>query len=424
MKSCLGHENSGTGFPTPATRRVLDHEYTMTVGFLILFLVMDSPYASQLSTSEARFRTDPPRVIEDQFFPEPLYPLEDYRKKLLSRSSPLEVVQIRAWPSDLTVSARVGVIRVRRSLLTYVTDRDASGNYRLRLDLTADGDLTNDPWRPLKRRGDQLFGPDAAFGTMINEILNGTPVVFALTVLPERQLVLRQAITQREGTVALGGREFPFALIGQFGAYSTLYLDTNGDGNLSIGAAYSDEKFSNLSPYVTLGDKTYEWSSDEHGEYLSLKLHDRKLPERLRLDPGSIAPDFSFFDIDGHAGTLADYQGQVVLLYFWGAWCDPCRPATQELLGVYDRLRASGFEIIGINSKDALDTIRSYISDLGVPWPQIAQGDDGPILELYRVDRYPSFVLIDENGAIVARGIRELEAKITALVSTGTCPAE
>nr|MCU0494461.1 redoxin domain-containing protein [Chloroflexaceae bacterium] len=43
--------------------------------------------------------------------------------------------------------------------------------------------------------------------------------------------------------------------------------------------------------------------------------------------------------LDGGTINLADYRGQVVLLNFWGTWCEPCRRELPALQQAYTELR-------------------------------------------------------------------------------------
>jgi len=37
------------------------------------------------------------------------------------------------------------------------------------------------------------------------------------------------------------------------------------------------------------------------------------------------APDVTFKDLQGKDVTLSSFKGKVVLVNFWGTWCEPCR---------------------------------------------------------------------------------------------------
>jgi cytochrome c biogenesis protein CcmG, thiol:disulfide interchange protein DsbE len=37
------------------------------------------------------------------------------------------------------------------------------------------------------------------------------------------------------------------------------------------------------------------------------------------------APDIALPTLDGDTLRLSDYRGRVVLVNFWGTWCEPCK---------------------------------------------------------------------------------------------------
>src|SRR2546430_7297245 len=66
-------------------------------------------------------------------------------------------------------------------------------------------------------------------------------------------------------------------------------------------------------------------------------------PQIDLLGVGSAAPGFHATDLrTGHATTLADYRGKVVLLNVWATWCQPCRVEMPSMERLYRRLGDGG----------------------------------------------------------------------------------
>ncbi len=78
------------------------------------------------------------------------------------------------------------------------------------------------------------------------------------------------------------------------------------------------------------------------------------------------APDFTLPGLDGQDVRLSDYRGKVVLVNFWGTWCEPCKEETPALQQSYEKLGDQGLVIIGIdlqsqerNGAEGIDDVRS-----------------------------------------------------------------
>ncbi len=121
-------------------------------------------------------------------------------------------------------------------------------------------------------------------------------------------------------------------------------------------------------------------------------------------EAGKPAPDFLLQDLSGKEVSLAKSKGSVVLLDFWAISCGPCQAAIPKLTEAYARYHDKGLEIVGINGEDSAGTLRPFLKDKRMSWPQTVQEKtDGPIHKLYRYDSWPTYYLVGRDGTILVR---------------------
>jgi thiol-disulfide isomerase/thioredoxin len=118
------------------------------------------------------------------------------------------------------------------------------------------------------------------------------------------------------------------------------------------------------------------------------------------------APALALDTLGGGSIDLANYRGQVVLLNFWGTWCEPCRRELPALQAAYDELNGQGLMIIGVNlTDDELVNgeneadIAAFLAQYGVNYPT-ALDREGTVTNAYRVFPLPTSFFIDGNGQI------------------------
>jgi cytochrome c-type biogenesis protein len=137
----------------------------------------------------------------------------------------------------------------------------------------------------------------------------------------------------------------------------------------------------------------------------------------IGLEVGQIAPHFTTTTDAGESFTLAEQRGKVVLLNFWATWCGPCRVEMPEFQAAYSAYAAQGLAVIGVNNAETLEQIRSFREEFGLSFPLLLD-EDAMIQEQYAVLNYPSTVVIDREGVIVAQHYGALTAEqIAALVA-------
>ena len=117
------------------------------------------------------------------------------------------------------------------------------------------------------------------------------------------------------------------------------------------------------------------------------------------IAPLSAAPDFTLRTMGGPNLRLQEQRGQVVMVNFWATWCGPCRQEMPHLNRLYEKYRASGFVLLGVNVDDDARNAVEVATKLGVRFPVLLDTEK-TVSKLYDLATMPSTVLIDRDGKI------------------------
>jgi thiol-disulfide isomerase/thioredoxin len=325
-------------------------------------------------------------------------------------SSPVFVLMTKK-PDGLSPRARFGINFICEGRnCSWALDGDDASGYIFYADINANGDLSDDPGR----RFELEDGKYSLRLRLLAKSEDGTetyPVIKKIVidrVAPPGEDIKQLALlmynrTRRSGQLVLeaGGNPIPFTITGSAGVYDFAYnwisFDMNRDGTFDSDV----EGYQICERYVNIGDKTYEFAVDRYGKSVTLTPLVEKRPARAVLLAGYPAPEFEFVDLQGISRRLVDHRGKVVLLDFWGTWCEPCKVAVPGLVAVYEKYHARGFEIIGIAAEDKREDLLTFTAEKRMNWPQTIEDDNGPIATLYRITGWPSYFLIGSDGRIV-----------------------
>lgn len=128
---------------------------------------------------------------------------------------------------------------------------------------------------------------------------------------------------------------------------------------------------------------------------------------------GSLAPDFVLKDKNGKEISLSSLKGKLVLLDFWGSWCNPCRKTHPHLRKLYAAYKSRGFEILGVSNElgkpeENYKKWTAALEEDKMEWINVLNDKDKSkkeegVLEMYSVKAFPTKVLIDKNGVIIQR---------------------
>src|SRR5205823_3493279 len=158
-----------------------------------------------------------------------------------------------------------------------------------------------------------------------------------------------------------------------------------------------------LSYLVTQGPQTYNIELTGAG---GPNGGPRAEGPRVGLHVGQRAPDLDGLDLDGKAFKLSDYRGQVVLVYFWGHWCNLCREQYPQMRALSERYRGQRFVLLGVNSDGEREDSRRAVREHALPMRSWWDGDiDGEAARTWEVKGWPTFYLLDGDGVIQARNV-------------------
>ncbi|HEU5179572.1 MAG TPA: TlpA disulfide reductase family protein [Candidatus Polarisedimenticolia bacterium] len=403
----------------------------MKIGSFLLLLAALPPLPPSVQPEVLRIATTEPVLVDVGAGSVHWLSEAEFRKAAARWSEDPDYVPLKPGLTGLSPSALFDTVLASLDhTVTLAVDLDSRGAAFVTADLDSDGDLGDDRRYPVRKQSVDLrvrsrhSGRKALWVAEIDTGVQttGGRVMFRMTFSENPAELMRgtgarpKAIlsqsTLRKGVVRGPGMQIAFALWGTAGSYDDDYnaalFDLNGDGKLDPANRASREFFWIWERQVSLGGATYEFSVDHDGSTLTLKPLAEKLPERPSLEVDSPAPDFAFVDFDGKRRHLSDFRGQVLLLDFWGTWCQGCVAHAKTLVAGYRRLHPRGFEILGVHLGGAKEQVEAFATSHEMSWPQtIETGEalrDRPLQRLYRFLGAPNYFLIGRDGTLLANG--------------------
>lgn len=120
------------------------------------------------------------------------------------------------------------------------------------------------------------------------------------------------------------------------------------------------------------------------------------------------APDFTLRTTAGGNLRLQEQRGRVVMVNFWATWCGPCKIEMPHLVRLYEKYRASGFQLLGVNIDDDPRNAVASATKLGITFPVLLDAEKR-VAKLYDLSTMPTTLLIDRDGTLrhVHRGYRD-----------------
>lgn len=124
-------------------------------------------------------------------------------------------------------------------------------------------------------------------------------------------------------------------------------------------------------------------------------------------------PTVTFKDLQGNNVELSSLKGKLVLVNFWGTWCEPCRGEIPILIDMQQRYGSKGFTVLGVATNDDVKAVDPFIHNtkfnvdghqMTMNYP-IVMGSDDISTKFGGLLGMPTSFLISRDGKIIKRYI-------------------
>jgi thiol-disulfide isomerase/thioredoxin len=116
-----------------------------------------------------------------------------------------------------------------------------------------------------------------------------------------------------------------------------------------------------------------------------------------------LAPEFTGTTLTGSRLSFSSYRGKVVLINFWGSWCEPCRAEAPVLAALATRYRPAGVAFLGVDVRDTTASAQAFARGFGITYPSLSDPGSAVSLDFtgkVPIAATPTTVVIDRAGHI------------------------
>ena len=117
---------------------------------------------------------------------------------------------------------------------------------------------------------------------------------------------------------------------------------------------------------------------------------------------GNPAPDFTVPRAAGKGKiALSNLAGNVVVIDFWGTFCEPCKKSFPKLQDLSAKYGESGLRVVAISEDEPedKDKIPEFVKTYGAKFA-IGWDEDKSVARHYKPETMPSSFLVDRKGIV------------------------
>jgi peroxiredoxin len=121
---------------------------------------------------------------------------------------------------------------------------------------------------------------------------------------------------------------------------------------------------------------------------------------------GKTAENFPL-TLDGKPAHLSDLRGKVVVLNFWGSWCQPCVEEAPALDRLQKHIASRNAMVLGVAADEDDVPYRKFLEDQHITFPTYrdpaTKDNRSAIAESYGTTMVPETYIIDRRGKIARK---------------------
>ena len=143
-------------------------------------------------------------------------------------------------------------------------------------------------------------------------------------------------------------------------------------------------------------------------------------------EPGTIAPDFTLLDVEGHPFRLSEeISRKPVLLLFWSVFCDPCRAEMAILLKAQNRYEGRDLTVVAVavDGEPLRKIIGGFARQEGYTFKvlvdELYATEMWKVADAYGVTVTPTLLLLGKGGTVMLRKVGKIrEDELEKVVSS------
>jgi len=115
---------------------------------------------------------------------------------------------------------------------------------------------------------------------------------------------------------------------------------------------------------------------------------------------GNPAPGFTLQSVNTKGSvSLSSLEGQVVIVDFWGTFCEPCKKSFPKLQDLYGKYKSSGLVIVGVSEDDEKDGIAAFAGTYGAKFP-LVWDETKSVAGKWNPGSMPATFIVDRKGVV------------------------